>query len=377
MASKRLSADKQEPPTKVVVNDDPIEPALTTTASQTASGHNLTGGQIQEIFDSLIYESIKPIILHSNIFDLQITYLLSVASRNRKRKLSAMPREELVTVLAKYLVTPDKNTKFYLLASCKLERSFVHKFVVNFLKECEGYDIIYNEFLVTTDPNKHRKLDLKLSAIEGRLGFHRDHLFSAIYIARDYLDLAYEFRNSIVHQYIKLARGYSVAYCTDKPNMDSKDMAQNLLHAVITALDKYDSSKGALTTYVKWWLMNARDSSHTDHSHEYGIAYTIPYMQRRNMAISKDKPSNFSVSLHATDDDGNEYIQELEGGQSVDQDLETEEQALVIRRLAKAADPLGLARLYMDIDEVFNVQELDQMRDYMESQGTYKVTNCK
>jgi hypothetical protein len=44
-----------------------------------------------------------------------------------------------------------------------------------------------------------------------------------------------------------------------------------------------------------------------------------------------------------------------------------------LRLLAKAADPTGIARLYLDIEEVFNDDELDTMRQHMLQQNAETV----
>lgn len=336
---------------------------------------NLTGGQIQEILDFLIYESIAPIVRRSNAFNGQLYYLLGIAAKNKKRKLSALPREEFINILCRSVLVKEED-RIDLLSKSKLERSFVCTFVVKFLKETEGYQELYQKYLIA-DHDKNR-LDLKLRAVENSLGCSRMHLLSVIYTAKDYLDLAYQFRNSIVEQYVKLAYGCAKAYCNSKTSQyDVGDVAQNFLAAITKAVDKYDSSKGALTSYIKWWILNARSCSNPNHGHEYGVAYSIPHSKKKMLTKSRKTSKsevNFSVSLdkvQGKEDEDVKLIDMLKGTSSVEEELEKKESATIYKYLIKRADIKGLARLSLDVDEYFSSKEKKQMRKTMQKQLNY------
>lgn len=340
---------------------------------------NLTGGQIQEVLDFLIYESLAPLVKTSDVFDVQIVYLLGLTARNRKRKLSALPREDFMNSLCHCLISDDRDKKIHILTNSKIERGFVYNFVVEFLKETKPYNDLYQKYLFAKGHEKVQ-LDMRLRAIEQSVGSTRNKLFSVINIARDYLELAYEFRNSIVENYIKLAYKQAKAFCKMKgDNFDFKDVFQNFQTAITKAVDKYDCSKGALTSYINYWVLNAQTCSNTDHGHEYGIAYSIPQLQRKQMAQGNNGTEiNFSVSLDKlVSNDDTEGVADLKdyivGDVGPDVKLEKEQEINVIRYLAKCADIRGLARLYLDIDEVFSKKELRQMRKTMKTQLNTKV----
>lgn len=344
---------------------------------------NLTGGQIQEVLDFLIYESLTPLVKTSDVFDVQIVYLLGLTARNRKRKLSAMPREDFMNALCHCLITDDREKKIHILTNSKIERGFVYNFVVEFLKETKPYNDLYQKYMFATGHEKIQ-LDMRLRAIEQSVGNSRDKLFSVINTARDYLELAYEFRNSIVQNYIRHAYKQAKMFVKAKEekggNFDFNDVFQNFQTAITKAVDKYDSSRGALTSYINWWVLNAQSCSNTDHGHEYGIAYTIPQLQRKQMAQNKNGGDvNFSVSLDklvGTGEEGEgatDLKDYIVGEVSPEVKLEREQEIDVIRYLTKCADTRGLARLYLDIDEVFSKKELRQMRDTMKAQLGVKV----
>lgn len=336
--------------------------------------HNLTGGQIQDILDNLMYESLSPLVRTSDVFDIQVVYLLGLTAKNKKRKLSALPRAEFINNLCKCLMVDDRDKKIEILTISKIERGFVYNFIVNFLKETEDYVKLYQKYLFAQDMDK-LTLELRMGVIEANVGNDRDRLFSTINVATDYLELTYQFKNSIVSNYIKLAYKQAKAFCSMKgPNFNFEDVYQNFLTAITKAVDKYDCSKGALTSYVNWWVLNAQNGANTDHGHEYGIAYSIPPLQRKQLAQGSKGDMNFSVSLNQmvapNGEDSTELKDYLVGDLGVDIELEQQQEMNVVRHLAKCADIGGLARLYLDLDEVFSTKELRLMKDTMRKQNT-------
>lgn len=334
---------------------------------------NLTGGQIQEVLDFLILNSLRPIVMASDVFNVQIIYLLSGTAQNRKRKLSALPREQFMSHMSRALVTSDREMRFDLISQAKIERSFLYNFVVKFLKLADSYKSIYNEFLRAGSKYDRQRFDDKLSVLEKSLSMTRDRMLPAINIAQDYLEMAYAFRNSIVENYIKMASKQARAFVRMKgDNFDFNDVRQNFLTAVTKAVDKYDSSSGALTSYINYWVMNAQGGS-ADHGHEYGIAFSIPQLQRKKLATGQQHDANFSVSLDAlAHKDGNSdnlVIDLLQGDPSLEQSRMGDEEIHITRSLIKASDRKSLARLYLDIDETFSTEECQRMVNTMRQQG--------
>lgn len=334
---------------------------------------NLTGGQIQEILDHFIHESIACIVRTSDAFDVQIIYLLTLCTKNKKRKISSLPREQFISMLSQYLVTDDIETKLSILANAKIERSFIYNFIVKYLKETEDYLPLYTKYLNTKTKVHKQMLDLKLKAIEKRVGNTRETLYQTINTARDYLNLAYEFRNSIVNNYIRLAYTQAKIFCKMKgPNFDFKDVYQNFLTIITKAIDKYDSSKGALTSYIKFWILNVQTNNHKNFGHEYGIAYSIPQFHKKHLTQRDDViDSNFSVSLEglkSSEDNEGELKDFIAGDCAVEETLVQEETLNILQYLAKCADIKGMARLYLDIGEYFSKKELAKMRRNMQKQ---------
>jgi hypothetical protein len=271
------------------------------------------------------------------------------------------------------LVTQDRLLRFDLISIAKIERSFLYNFVVKFLKYSSDYLSVYEAYLRARTAFDRDRLDKKLKILENSLTLSRDRLLPAIHTARDYLDMAYTFRNSIVENYIKMANKQARAFVKMKgDNFDLNDVRQNFLTAVTKAIDKYDSSKGAITSYINWWVLNAQAGSQ-DHDHEYGIAFTIPQLQRKKLAMGSKGDVNFSVSLEglmrSSSDQEFGVIDTIQGDVGMEQSRVDDEDMQLTRQLIKECDPSSLARLYLDIEETFNRSEFAQMISIMESQG--------
>jgi hypothetical protein len=262
------------------------------------------------------------------------------------------------------------------LTNAKIERGFFYAFVVNFLKEVEGYTETYQRFITERDSAEHDRMLGKLNSVEKSVGISRDKLLPTINMCQDFLELTYEFRNGIISNYIRHAYKHAKAYCSNKNrNFDFNDVHQNLLTAVTKAVDKYDSSKGAMTSYINFWILNAM-TSNLEHGHEYGIAYTIPHTQRKALVDGMSTEVNFSVSLEqqitsdGEEGNGNTVLSHMVGDQGADVTLENRQELDMVRYLSKHADIRGIARLYMDIDEFFSEKEKERMRlNMMEQLG--------
>jgi hypothetical protein len=94
---------------------------------------------------------------------------------------------------------------------------------------------------------------------------------------------------------------------------------------------------------------------------------------------SNNAEVNFSVSLDkltgsGEDGEGQADLKDyIVGDVGPEVKLERDQEINTIRYLAKCADVRGLARLYLDIDEVFSKKELRQMRDTMRVQLKDKI----
>lgn len=337
---------------------------------------NLTGGQTEDVLDTLLYDSLREIVENTDLFDVQLIYLLSLVTSNKKRKpYNAETRERAISLVIKTLTTPREMRMQYLV-EVKMERNFIYIFLENVLnKYYRTYVDLYRLFLTTTDSDKRQIYAKRLDVIVRATGASsRSKLFVALVRLNDMLPLFKDYFHSVVADFYRLCQKHAKFYIdTNKgKQFDSKDVNQNFLRNVLIAINKYDSAKGAIVSYVKWWILNAQTCSSSDH--EYGIAYIIPQTQKKRLATKEDTTSvNFSVSLdtptNETSDEGMDAsLHNKMGSENLEDSVNGTRQAEKLGLLVKRVDPFGIARLTMDIREAFEKDELDFMQAYMRRQ---------
>lgn len=330
---------------------------------------NLTGEQIQQVLDLFLYKALEPIILNSDVFDEQISYILVLVSANRKRKPSSLPRERTVEILCRFLVTQDRSEKFELLREARLERSFLHVFVGRVLRMFPDFLSDYSH-MMTSDRKARLVVKERLDKQARTIGSDRQGLYRIVSIGNSYLAKFYECRSKVLDHYLRLSSKQAKIHIdANGSNFDFHDVRQSILKSILLAIDKYDSNKGALTSYINWWILNAQTCNTLEH--EYGIAYVIPQSYRRKIAEKNTGFMNHSVSLDELvgDDDTKSLHNVLGDSYDIQGSFEQGETDRVVMYIAKHSDINGCARLSLDIGEYFTPEELSIMRDHMLEEG--------
>lgn len=322
---------------------------------------NLTGGQIQQILDKLLYDSIN-LIIPTGIINPVLVTILSSLILDKRRKISSADYNTSINLLCN-LVLKNSTDSFDDLRQLKLERTTYIKIIHGVIKQVEdsNYINLYSEWLIRRSESKDTNdLHCKMLKVEKTIGISRDKLFM-LYQNIQYNQAVFmEFKSSVLSQFINLAHKYTstqIKHRTKNTNYD--DLFQNIVTAISKALDKYDSSKGALTSYIKYWIVNAQnqDNSHTD-----GLAYEITHTQRQKLARKESSEKNFSSSSLAVTD----YM--LSECSSPEVLVEEKDSFNRILNLVKIADINGLFRLINNIEEFITTDELLKMKKHMSSE---------
>lgn len=338
---------------------------------------NLTGGQIESVMDTMLHDCLKEIVENTDIFDVQLTYLLALITSNKKRKpYNAQTRDRAISLLIRALSVP-RDQKMVFIRELKMERNFIYVFLENVIKRYYAtYVDLYRAFICTQDAAKRKAYATRLDVYVKMFGADsRSKLFVALCRLNDLMPQFMEYFHSVVADFYRLSSKQTKFYIdTNKGKLyDGKDVRQNFLRNIIIAINKYDSSRGAIVSYVKWWILNAQTCSSSEH--EYGIAYTIPQTQRKKLATGEDNTSmNFSVSLDAPTSESDEGAdaslhQKVSDHHHLEDHVDSERRTEKLRLLIKRVDPYGVARLTMDVGEEFDKFELEKMHRHMQLQG--------
>jgi hypothetical protein len=221
-----------------------------------------------------------------------------------------------------------------------------------------------------------KQLDVKAKSVS----CNRHEIYRILTVSSDYISSFYKCRSWVLDHYVKHAsRQAKIHISSGKGNFDFFDVRQSILKSILLALDKYDSSKGALTSYINWWIFNAQTCNISEH--EYGVAYTIPQTYRRKIARKDLDTVNYSISMDDVSGENDKNLHSVvRDRRDISRDFEQHEEIEIVCYLAKCVDPTGLARLVLDVGEHFSDTERRQMsKQTREELGTTScnAANCK
>ncbi len=337
---------------------------------------NKTGAQVQKLLDTLLYEAFHGIVTKTQTVDSQLVHVLSFITRNKKRKPCAKDREEAISIICKALTVEDKEEKFELIKSLGLERNIVQVFVIRLIDRYhDEFMEIYNDYL--TDKKNRHLHNAKLNRILNAVGCEsRSDMYMLLTNAKYYITLYRDYFSEVVTDYVKLCSHKASDFVKSKTgNFDVNDVRQRILRSVVIAINKYSSSKGALTSYIKWWMMNALTCQSSEY--EYGIAYSIPQNTKKQCVSGSVSHSNFSVSLDGLQDqtEGDEAnLHEILGEERPDvaHSLESDATVRALSILYKRVDSYGLGRLVLEAPEHFTLRERQKMLRHMKKNNLHK-----
>lgn len=283
-------------------------------------GDNYTSSQLLGSLDILIFNAIDAIIEHTDWLDLVVGRILLWYGDNKKRKLSPIPKEDFMEMCFLYLCS-DAKGKMQIIRQMEMERNV-------WLSSCK----LFCMHPVDEDPLNPLRVFYKERSGKDLWVAHRDVAY--------WSGKAFEMKSKIMEKYLRytltMANSY---YKNSNTSVDLDDLIQNFTLAVSKAIDKCSVNHGTLTSYIQQWMRSAQNSSAS--GHEYGIAYSVPQASRKQFL--EGRSPNIYVPIDA---------EEVLAVAHEDNSLETDSEIAHIRLLAKHADPLGLARMQLGIQEI-------------------------
>lgn len=294
---------------------------------------NYSSSQYIDVLDTLLFKALKPIILNTDYIDKFLVELTHLSILNHRRKISNLSRESFVTHTFMYLVS-DKKDKYKIIKKMKLERTFISFVVNSFLSELKDY---YDTSVKAANNAPNQKV--RKTLMEKNVLVSEDcSLWSVITEVTLYLNESKNFKKQIVEKYVRhILLAAQNHYKVNNSKMELDEIIQTMFVYASHAIDKYDQSKGTLTSYISTWLQHARNQSGVN---ELETSFLLPHAKRNEI-------KNSSVSLESIEN------LELETREDENNDIEK------VRQLAKLADPLGFARIAMDIQEYLTKDEIN------------------
>jgi hypothetical protein len=325
---------------------------------------NLTTSQYLETLDRYLNSALQAILKNTRYLESMVASLIGWQEENYRRRVSLLTKREFLPRALTWLLM-SKAEKMRDLHELKLDRGVALLICHAFLSECSEYSRISKKSIL--DENTDLKV---IHDTKARLLVPGGNLNHALATVRYQSELAADYRGAILSKYFRLSimaaqRDY-VSYFNCRISLD--DMCSEYIMASARAIDKCDYEKGPLTTHVQSWFYTAR--SHCKKRYDTGL---------NQQQLSDD------VSTSTSADDSHGSYADTGGGGSVSQDgddqatatrrngsysgtsvglddaMVSSENSNTIRFLAKIADPTGIARRRLGIEEILSIAEKKQL----------------
>jgi len=306
---------------------------------------NYSTSQYMDVLDTLLYNTVASIFNSTNYMDSFVSGILHHFTENGRRKISAHDKKNFSIAAVAFLFA-DQERKSSIYKKMKIERSLTNTAVRNFLEVTRPYAMYKAKYAETLDSNYL----VKMKDIESQVEYTGEIDMLAIIREVNYWHKKYcEFKNMILQKYMRLITKQAQAYYShNNSKIDLDDLIQNYVLYASKAIDKLDQTQGTLTSYIKVWLNHATNITS---SNESGIAFVLPPAKRRECKVN-----NMSVPMDATE------VKNLEV--CISGDLENISETRRLRKLARLADPIGLARLSLGIQECLTKEEVKKQEKY-------------
>lgn len=320
---------------------------------ETQIDDNVASNQTAEVLDHLLFQALRPVLFETSLVECALASILNPIYSDHRRKLSVVPKADLVDMVFTVLAAPDKATKWDLIRRARMERSVWFQVISLFHKRCKPYLRLEQKYLTASDEQK-LVISGRMHRIEVTLGANRGRLSAALRWSQSYFDLYNQYREKVTRKYIRLAQQHTKrAAESTNLNVDRKELFNNLVLAIGKAIDKFDTSKGTLTSSVNNWFMNAKTNS--KQSHEYGTSYGVSTTKRRSMTRSHSEghtsDTNLSVSL--TDD-----MEVSDSTPTIESQMIVSEENSSLIRLANHAKNTRVTRLLLGIPYVLSPEDM-------------------
>lgn len=301
---------------------------------------NLTTSQYLQIYDEYLENAIAPVIAGTKLFDSFLARIVGWQERNFRRKVSFLDRRLVPGLSVSFLLQPDLEGRMKAYRALELDRGIRLEFLKLFYSKLELYMKAVNCQLAYLGQNPNLAYCLSVKhAIEREVKATLP-LIAVYEESRFWFQHAVAFKQLILEKYVRMclveAQRDHVKYFECRGELD--DVIQVYLLAASRAIDKCDSRQGALTSHIQNWLKTGRGR----------IAEQL-------------ENQNSSLQVENLDFDSEEFRSSWSNIPTPEQAEDRLLQHETIRYLARLADPLGVARAYLGIEELLTAEELSTL----------------
>lgn len=297
--------------------------------------HNLTSYQYLTVLDNMLYESLAPIVMNTKFFDVFLSQVIGWQTQNPKRKTCSVGRVQLVTLSTLMFLTGDADQKMKLVKRMKLHRNILFECITRWLDLMVQYPKLSNQ--VGTPEVLSQLQDMhEVSLMRTGYSLHSTYSHALFWYKK-----ARAFREQIMEKYTRKVISAAQRDYVELGQIESlNDMVQSYIITMGKAIDKCDTDKGVLTTYIDAWLKSAKNNVEKRASHDNS-------QMHRKLGGQKIEQVE---------------LEEVEDTVSDDDLRDREDTINRVRTLAKMFDPKGYGRIMLGIQEQLNEDDRNTLR---------------
>lgn len=306
---------------------------------------NLPSVQIANTLDDLLMRAMQPLLFATDYFERTLVEMLPFVASNARRRFVYLEQQDFVDVLFSLIASTNKDEKFAVISKLKMERTVYFDCLRSFERLGQQYTTLLQRYMTTPkkDTAERWRAWSALTAIEKNVGLLPGHSFLGVYRQVFFWhQQATLFKGMVAEKFIRLAFVDSGKAVSETAlHIDRKDIFHNFMLSTARAIDKYDASRGALTSYIRMWFMDAKTAK--GNSHEYNTSFSVPTPMRKKLLAEGRMVGNLSVQMDEDAENAPTNQPTL-----IDSLIEAQELDRV-SNIAVRADPFGLASLIHDI----------------------------
>lgn len=258
---------------------------------------NLSGNQIETLLNYFLYKALCPFI-QTLWFKNQLALGIDVAFRATKHRILNDDRLKLINHFFNAISVLNVNDIIKSLKESGTNREVLLDIIDLYLRKTqELLDLDVDFYRSINKKSYDTKVADRIATLVHELG----DLPISFYIktskeSRFWFNKYLDFRDLILSKYYRLAFKYAKMTKYAKPNVDEQCLFKSFVLAINTALNKYSSKSGALTSYIILWFKSTLTNPRFDYS--MGRPFKLS-----NYAKNKMVQSGMSVNSISTEDE--------------------------------------------------------------------------
>jgi len=202
--------------------------------------NNISDSDIKTLLDYFLMESLSP-LYNTLFFKNRIGYFIRKQYLLGKNKISGSSKESFTNGILSIVNSFDISSINQQILDLSIDKEYLQEIVYDFLDSTSyAEDSVINDTPLAVTDLEDINIDILIN-IRQRVAY--------------WFNLYLELKHKIMARYYQYAHSFVVYYASMcNNNISNECLFDNLIIAIDKALNKYDTSKGALISYIRLWF---------------------------------------------------------------------------------------------------------------------------